>query len=367
MDAALRHRGFRVGRFTSPHLVDFRERIVVDGAPIPEPAVLEFLSRWEKPFSGAGATFFEITTALAFDWFARERVDYAVIETGLGGRLDSTNVVTPLAATVVSVGLDHTDLLGDTLPAIAAEKAGIFKPGVPAVIGERAGDIAMVLEREALARGAEPRVVSRSVSVAGVDVTRSGTRFRISTGAESADVHTPLAGAHQAWNTAVAWASLSAGGSETQFALGELTDALSRLWLAGRFQRREHIIFDVAHNPAGARVVADTLRGSSPTRQVTALLAVMADKDWRGIIDELAPAIDRFFFTTAPGAPEGRAWDPRVAYDYALGRGYAADLDASFDDALARAQKRCGTLLITGSFHTVGAAMERLQVSPFSP
>jgi len=131
-EALLSSPGRRIGRYTSPHLIDFRERISVNSVPIPEEVVLEFLQKWIQAAEEMGATFFELTTALAFDWFARQEVDIAVIETGLGGRLDSTNVLTPRVATVTSIGLDHTELLGDTLEAIAREKAGIFKSGLPA-------------------------------------------------------------------------------------------------------------------------------------------------------------------------------------------------------------------------------------------
>jgi dihydrofolate synthase/folylpolyglutamate synthase len=136
IEAVLRAHGLRVGKYTSPHLVDFRERIVVDGVPMPEDAVVEFVDRWTPLCERLGATFFEATTAMAFDFLARANVDAAVVEVGLGGRLDSTNVVTPLVAGVVSIGLDHMEYLGDTREAITDEKAGIYKPGVPAVVGE---------------------------------------------------------------------------------------------------------------------------------------------------------------------------------------------------------------------------------------
>ena len=157
-EALLRARGYRVGKYTSPHLIDFRERITIDGRPISEAEVLEFLARWIPFAEELGATFFEVTTALAFDWLAKNNTDVCVIETGLGGRLDSTNVLAPSVATVTSIGLDHTDLLGDTLDAIALEKAGIFKPGAPAVIGEAAADIRDLLVRCAQDAGAVPIV-----------------------------------------------------------------------------------------------------------------------------------------------------------------------------------------------------------------
>jgi dihydrofolate synthase/folylpolyglutamate synthase len=126
LEAVLRHRGFRVGKYTSPHLVDFRERFLIDGRAVDEEYVVEFIRRW-TPRSSAPGTFFEATTAMAFDWFARVEVDVAVIETGLGGRLDSTNVVRPISAGVTSIGIDHVEYLGSTRESIAFEKAGIFK------------------------------------------------------------------------------------------------------------------------------------------------------------------------------------------------------------------------------------------------
>ncbi|HEX4933621.1 MAG TPA: Mur ligase family protein, partial [Gemmatimonadaceae bacterium] len=175
--AILRARGLRVASYTSPHLVDFRERIVVDRAPIPPAFVVEFVRRWTPDVERLGATFFEATTAMAFEWFARSEAEVSVIETGLGGRLDSTNVITPLVAGVSTIGLDHVELLGDTIEAIAAEKAGIFKPGVPAVIGDTDPRVQRLLATDAERVGA--RRVCRSADEYRVhDVTvGDGTRF----------------------------------------------------------------------------------------------------------------------------------------------------------------------------------------------
>jgi len=158
-DAMLRAKGLRVGRYTSPHLIDFRERVLVDGAPISEESVLRFLRRTMPIAEKIGATFFELTTALAFAHFDESNVDIAVVETGLGGRLDSTNVLEPVAATVTSIGLDHTDLLGTTREAIALEKAGIFKADAAAIIGEQGPSIAAILRKSAHAAGARQRAV----------------------------------------------------------------------------------------------------------------------------------------------------------------------------------------------------------------
>lgn len=367
VDALLRSRGMSVGRFTSPHLVDFRERISVDGKPIPEEAVLEFLEKWISPAEEIGATFFELTTALAFEWFVKQNVDMAVVETGLGGRLDSTNVLTPRAATVTSIGLDHTDLLGDTLDAIAREKGGIFKPGIPAIIGEESVSIRSVLAGCAQNALAQPIVVvDEEYELDDVEVSPRGTVFTLGKGSRRQRLTTPLIGAYQARNTTIAIATVDSLGGSFLAPPEEISSALAKVSLPGRFQRHGKIIFDVAHNPAGARTVAQTVSALKPSEPRTALVAVLADKDWRGIIQELAPAVDRFLFTNAPSAPADRRWNPAEAHAFARSQGFEADLEPDMDVALERGEKRCGTLIVTGSFHTVGDAMSRLQVSPFA-
>jgi len=366
-EALLRWKGLKVGRYTSPHLVDFRERITVDGTPITEEAVLDFLESWIPAAEEMGATFFELTTALAFEWFVKQNVDIAVVETGLGGRLDSTNVLTPRVATVTSIGLDHMDLLGDTLEAIGEEKAGIFKSGIPAVIGEQSPPIRSLLASRASGCGAQPIVViDDEYEIRGVEVSSRGTAFTLRHGDHRQRVTTPLIGAYQARNTTVAIATVAVLGKEYLAPAGEISRALSKVFLPGRFQRREKVIFDVAHNPAGARTIAETLRVLNPPKPRIALVAVLADKDWRGISQEIAPVVDNFLFTIAPSAPAERKWDPAEARDFARAEGFDADMEPDMDAALARGEKRAGTLLITGSFHTVGDAMSRLQVSPFA-
>lgn len=366
-EALLRANGLKVGRYTSPHLVDFRERISVNGEPIPESAVLRFLQDQIELIEKTEATFFEATTALAFHWLHAREVDIAVIETGLGGRLDSTNVVTPEVATVTSIGLDHTDMLGDTLEEIAAEKAGIFKPGRAAIIGDANPEIAAVLAGRATAAGATPIVrVAAEFQLDDITVSRAGTSFTLTCGGERLHVQTPLVGAHQAWNTTVAIASVAAVDASYVRELPSLSAALERVFLPGRFQRRGKFIFDVAHNPAGARALATAIQQVNPPEPRSAVIAVLADKDWRGILRELAPAVDRFIITNAPSAPPERRWDPAAAHAFALGEGLAADLEPDLDTAIVRSQKRCGTVIVTGSFHTVGDVMSRLQVSPFA-
>lgn len=366
-EALVRATGRSVGRYTSPHLIDFRERITVDAVPIPEEAVVEFLESWIGPAEELGATFFELTTALAFDWFVRQEVDVAVVETGLGGRLDSTNVLIPRVAAVTSIGLDHTGLLGDTLEAIAREKAGIFKRGVPAVIGDPEPAIRGLLARCASEAGAAGvTVLDDEYRVADVETSVRGTSFSLEQGPIAQRLTTPLIGAHQARNTAIALAAVKALGPAYLPPAAETSRALSGVFLPGRFQCRGKFILDVAHNPDAARALAEAVTLVNPPRPRAALVAVLSDKDWRGVIRALAPVVNSFVFTNAPSAPAERLWDASAAHAFATSEGLDSDLDAELDLALSRAEKTGATVLVTGSFHTVGDVMSRLQVSPFA-
>jgi len=366
-DALLRARGLRVGRYTSPHLVDFRERIAVNGLAISEEAVAAFVAEWTPTVERLGASFFEATTALAFAHFARERVDVAVVETGLGGRLDSTNVVHPVAAGVTSIGFDHMEYLGDTLEAIAREKAGIFKAGVPAVIGEPDAVVRGYLARDARAAAADPvRIVVEEREITEVAVTPHGTRFRLRALGEDRVVDTPLVGRHQAANFAFTLGRLGSAAAPFAVPLAEAADSVRSVRLTGRFQRSGRWIFDVASNPDGARTLAASLEVVEHERPVVALLCVLGDKDWRAMLDVLAPVAGRFVLTNAPTAPDSRAWSLADALAYAVEKGYPASAEPDFDQALATAEQDAGTVVVTGSFHTVGDAMARLQVSPLT-
>jgi dihydrofolate synthase/folylpolyglutamate synthase len=365
LEGALRARGLRVAKYTSPHLVDFRERFVVDGRPLEDAALAAWLERWTPTVDRVGATFFEATTAMGLHLFAEREVDVAVIETGLGGRLDATNVVDPMVAGVSGIGVDHVEWLGATREAIAPEKAGIFKAGRPAVIGEPDAGIRALLASEGLRRGAAPiRVVAEEGAAEGIRVGPEGTTFTWVNGGERLEVATGLAGRHQAQNALTALTMLDALPEGLRRPVGEDIPALRGVHLPGRFSRHGVWIFDVAHNPDGSAVTAQTLRGASPARPVVALVCVLGDKDWRGMLRALASEVDHFVLTDAPTAPESRTWAGRDALAFAKAEGWSAEWEPDFDRALAVAPSRGGTVLVTGSFHTVGDAMSRLQVSP---
>lgn len=367
LDTLLSGAGYRVGRYTSPHLVDFRERVLIGGKPISEDAVVDWIVRRERDVDRIGATFFEATTVLALEQFLAEDVDIAVIETGLGGRLDSTNVVHPLVAVVTTIGIDHVEYLGGTREQIAREKAGIFKAGAPAVIGERDPAIAELLASIARERGAAGVFrVGTGWEPRNIRVGRDETRFELQTSSTLRELSTSLVGEHQAWNAATALLALQAAGPEWGAVASAADRYLPLVSLPGRFHRVGSRIFDVAHNPDGAAVLAQSVRHARVPGPVTTLLAVLSDKDWRGMMTALAPVTDRFVLTTAPTAPENRRWEPREALAFARSQGWTADVEPDFDHAIAAAAAGAGTTLVTGSFHTVGDAMARLQVDPLA-
>jgi dihydrofolate synthase / folylpolyglutamate synthase len=268
---------------------------------------------------------------------------------------------------VTSIGLDHTDLLGTTIEQIAVEKAGIFKRGSAAMIGERDPDVVRQLLDIARERGCTPILaVGRDWQLSQVELRDGMTDFVLGAGGESKRFQTPLLGEHQAYNAALAIVTLLAAGPEWTPSPADTTAGLRAIRLPGRFQRRGHLVFDVAHNPAGAAVLARTLDEAGIERPVTTLLAVLSDKDWRGMMRELARVTDRFVLSTAPTAPPNRVWDLEAAIAEARAAGYSAEAEPDFARAVEIVHRAEGTSVITGSFHTVGDAMACLQVDPLA-
>jgi dihydrofolate synthase/folylpolyglutamate synthase len=349
--AALREAGWRVGLYTSPHLISFRERIQVDGIPISEEAVAMWTSRLLSPILERKATFFEATTALAFADFAARGAEIAVVEVGLGGRLDSTNVVQPLVSAVTKIARDHMKYLGDSLELIAGEKAGIAKPGVPFVIGETDPALVEVLRREA------QRVAGRADGRARADIRVLPPDY-VWCGPLS------LEGPHQRRNAAVAHGVLSALPSPYRPARDELERAFGSVRVPGRLDHRGTWLFDVAHNPDGMRSLVSALAARRPPGPVHALVSILGDKEWPEMLVQLDQVIDRGFLTIAPTAAL-RGWDidwlRRWLRDPARPPAHAEwTLIVDFSEAITKVQEGAGTVLVTGSFHTVGDVMTAL-------
>lgn len=372
VESVLRSAGLRTGLYTSPHLVRFHERIRVGGRSIGDADLASCIDAVEDAAAGVAAdgageaTFFEIGTAVAFEHFRRAGVQAAVVETGLGGRWDATNVVLPSVAAICEIGLDHCEYLGRTIGDVAAEKAGIIKPGRPVVCGATHPDAVAVISAAAAAVRAPVIRADEAVSVSRRPEGLGGQRLSISTGQRQLPpVHLPLLGCHQAANAAVAVAVVEAFSGLAGADPGE--DALVRGLGSVEWPARLQVIaadppvlLDGAHNPHGARALAgalDELRGRHPVGLVAGMLA---DKDAHGFMRELRPAVERCW--TVPVRCE-RASDPASLCGTARLEGIEARASASLEVALGEsldwARRADGWVCIAGSLYLAGEVLER--------
>lgn len=365
VERVLRAAGYRTGLYTSPHLVEFRERIRVNGR-WPEESVLgERLDVIEGLPGAQTATFFEVATALAFDHFARERVDWAVVEVGLGGRLDTTNVLTPAVTAITSIALDHAELLGSTHSAIAFEKAGIWKPGVPAVSAVEHDAAAAVVARRAEEVGA-PFHVARDL--ASVEVSQQGewgTRLAVECAPwGSFQLQMRLHGGHQRDNARTALAILSQLTQQgVKIELAALREGFAEARWAGRLEAcpgKPRLWWDGAHNSDGMRRLCqswtDDLRFPPPAAIV---FAAGRDKEARAMLTRLrmlAPAARVYVTRTA----NERALSAEELLSMAYSAGISAVASPSVRDALASAfdELPTGRVLLCGSLFAVGEAMQ---------
>lgn len=310
----------------------------MDGVPIGEDAFAEWTTQLQPHIERLDASFFEATTAIAFADLAARGVDIAVIEVGLGGRLDATNVLMPLTSVVTKIALEHQDYLGKDLKSIAREKAGIAKPKVPFVTGEPDPEVRAELVREAKRRGADPVVT--------VDTTLHPRR----------DTRLGLKGRHQVANALVAHAALNALPEPFGPVGKNLPASFAHAYIPARFEVRGKWVFDVAHNPDGMRVLADTIREHTPPlrRPLHALVGIRSDKDWRAMLEILRPVVDRLVLTMPPSVPVLQQW----SIDESAGA--SLHFEPDFERALRDIQEGAATIVVTGSFHTVGDALARL-------
>jgi dihydrofolate synthase/folylpolyglutamate synthase len=361
--------GHRAGCYVSPHLVSFRERIVVAGRALSEEALREYAGEVRASISECGLTFFEAVTVLALHAFAREGVEVAALEVGLGGRLDSTNVVRPEVSAVTNVAMDHADYLGDTLLHIAREKAGIMKRGVPFVTAETDPEV-VGLFAALSAQVAAPMWRVEPGAVQGLVTSSERTTFRLETRTWGAlEVVTPLLGSHQATNAAVAVEVCEHLSDALRPTSGELLRGIASVTHRGRDEvvrlDGRTWLFDVAHNPAGMASLTETLDRLALPRPLIALVAILGDKDWGAMLPRLSAKCDVLVLTQPPTAPVDRRWDPNEAAR-SLPAGHPHRVLEDFGAALAAAADiaGAGTVVVTGSVHTVGAAMKLLGVSP---
>ncbi|MBE6182080.1 MAG: bifunctional folylpolyglutamate synthase/dihydrofolate synthase [Rikenellaceae bacterium] len=309
--SVLQQAGYRTGLYTSPHLTDFRERIRVDGEMIPKQKVVNFVDKHHDKMVELELSFFEMTTAMAFDYFAQSDVEVAVIETGLGGRLDATNLIVPVLSIVTNIGLEHADLLGDTLPKIAAEKAGIIKKSIPVIIGEANPRYNEIFEQVAASNKskviyAEQEFVCEARQQGGerqhftLKRTRDGHQF---------DVELDLHGEYQIHNIITASAAIDFLHEETPLTISRRAflagayDAAASTSLRGRWQQIGEsplMICDTGHNAHGIAYVAEQLK-NTPYKKLFCVIGFVRDKDLAHILP-LLPHDAHYLFTQAQTA-----------------------------------------------------------------
>ncbi len=356
--------GARVGLYTSPHLVDFRERLRIDGELVPEPLLVACASRLLPIADRAGATYFEVATALAFLCFAEAGVEEAIVETGLGGRWDATNVLSPIVSVITDLAVDHVEYLGSSIESIAREKAGIIKAGVPAVIAALPPEARRVVEEVSDGLGARLSVLGRDAVVESIAIDAAGTEFVYRSAGSSTGrrMRTSLIGRHQAHNAALGLLALESWPRRLDPEVVRI--GLAEVELPGRFQvvrgKASHWVLDIAHNPDAVRRLVETLAEVRLPRPIVALLAVLRDKPWPEMAALLSHACDTAVLTIAPSAPAERRWDLDKARR--SGEWRRIETHPEFDDAIRRARELAGagTVLVTGSAHTVGDVLARL-------
>ncbi|MHC4064387.1 MAG: bifunctional folylpolyglutamate synthase/dihydrofolate synthase [Planctomycetota bacterium] len=370
----LHHSGYKVGLYTSPHLITVRERISINGKLISEP---QFSRAARKVFGcvrpGQEPTYFEVLTAVAFAFFAAEKVQVAVIETGLGGRLDSTNVISPELCGITSISYDHTGQLGDSLSAIAAEKAGIFKAGVPVISAPQRPEVKKVLQEAAAKSRTKIRMTGEDIPFSyrfesarplgrhtRLSLTTSRSRFE--------HLHVPLLGEHQAINCGLALSMLDAL-KERGFEIDDqkAIAGLSTVTLPGRMElvREEpRILVDTAHNAASVEALMRAIGQNIPYDSMVVIFGCQKDKDVGGMLRHIRLGADKAIFTST-GSP--RSMDPddlAAAYTEQTGKmaQVAEDLDEAMQIATSAVSK--GDLIcITGSFYLVGLVKRKYQAN----
>ena len=355
LEAIYRAAGLRVGLFTSPHLVSFRERMQINREWASEADVIDLIGRaqsWIANFSSQDhPTFFEAVTVMALAYFSEQKCDLVIWETGLGGRLDATNIVTPLASVIVTIDFDHEKWLGHTLAEIAREKAGIIKPRIPVITGESKPEPLRVITDTAIQN-------ESALIVANIEEWKR---------ASLNSLPFPLLGDHQRLNATVALATVRALSKQIPVGQESLRTGLSSVQWPGRMQivrlgPSRTIILDGAHNPAGADSLRCALQGQFPGQRFSIVLGLFADKDWANMIRILAPLASRILVARPRSE---RAADTELLAALCHQAGPAAEIRrvAGVEEALEQTADD-PLVVVTGSLHFVGEAIEALRLSP---
>lgn len=364
LEAIYRAAGYRVGCYTSPHLLSYNERVRVDGAPAGDSGLCAAFARVEAARRAAGdvaLTYFEFGTLAAWELFAEARAQVVILEVGLGGRLDAVNVYDADAAVVTGIALDHTDWLGPDRESIGFEKAGIYRGGRPAICADARPPRTLLAHAQAI--GADPWLIGRDF---GYERAPAGWTYRGRQGVCREDLPIPaLAGEHQFGNAAAALAAIDGLQARLPVALPAIRDGLRQVRLAGRFQRvreRPAIVLDVAHNPQAVGCLADNLDAMGLYRRTIAVAGMLADKDIAGALRLLAGKIDVWLLAGLDG-PRGAAAEILAAAVEAERPGGRTECFPSPAGAFRRAvglAEEGDRIVVFGSFHTVAAVLREI-------
>jgi len=366
-ESMLRTAGVTTGLFTSPHLVSFTERIRVNGREIPEADVVSLAEEVRKTageIPDLNPTFFEVTTAIAFLYFRKMKVEWAVVEVGMGGRLDATNILMPELSIITGVDIDHSEFLGNTLREIAGEKAGIIKEGRPVISAAQHDEVMGVLQQKAAECGSSLAVYGKAfrAEITAEDLTGITIDYHGETDYPGLAVQ--LAGRHQAMNTAVAVRAIEEITRAYPALQCDVRLGLRNVHWPGRLEfvkEQPPVLIDGAHNPQAASVLAAYLKKALEVySRIILVMGIMADKDREGIMRPLLSLASEIIFT-APAY--GRAASPEMLAAQARSLGYFPKTAPSVSDALARAEElyaQGDLIVVTGSFYTIGEAKEAL-------
>ena len=340
--------GQKVGLYTSPHYIDFRERVKINGQLIPEQAVVQFVHQLRESLVDIKPSFFEFGVGMAFQYFAEAEVDVAIIETGLGGRLDSTNIVTPILSIITNISYDHQEFLGNTLTSIAKEKAGIIKAGIPVVVGQRQVEVSEVFLEKARAMQAEMSFASDHFQVRLVeeDLYHSWFEVNMQGEASSQKLKVQVHGPFQAFNLQTTLQACAVLSSKFELDSAAIRNGLENLksltYYIGRWQILQEnplTITDSAHNEAGLKLVIDQL-AKMKYEQLHIVLGTVKDKNWKKLVD-LFPSTAKFYLARAK-VPRGLETEHLAAYAKAKQLDFS--VYASVNKALENAKRAAGDL-----------------------
>jgi len=360
LSAIFQSAGYKTGLYTSPHYRDFRERIKLNGALVPEQWVVDFVEDHKALMEEVKPSYFEITVAMAFRYFAEQQVDMAVIEVGLGGRLDSTNIINPELCVITNISYDHMQFLGDTLELIAGEKAGIIKSGVPVVIGETQPETAPVFLAKAETEKSPISFADQHLAATVVEFDYTGSTYLVTRDGQPYLIHlrTELWGDYQRYNLQTVLHTVDHLAEDWKITEEHIRRGLGKLRSLSRFVGRWQllredpiILCDSAHNEAGLRFVVDQL-ARIPHQQLHIILGVVNDKDLSKVFPYL-PREAHYYFSR-PDVPRGL--DAQVLADRAHAAGIEGTVHESVSEALASAKKAAGKddlIFVGGSIFVV--------------